>query len=149
MAKAKYLWFGFCSRFGDCGDAGSRRVRAGGRAFAKPEFTGRDGARRPTAADYCRRLSHPPVGEGPQPVTTLDQDFTAKQGDQTIADVLQRLASVMQSQAFAGEQRMQKKKRREQKRPRLSSRRSVLIYAACLYEIGIVNTPLTEGLNFH
>jgi hypothetical protein len=24
-----------------------------------------------------------------------------------------------------------------------------LIYADCLYEMGIVNTPLTEGLNFH
>jgi len=33
----------------------------------------------------------PRVGEGPQPVTTLDQDFIAKQGDQTVTDVLQRL----------------------------------------------------------
>ncbi len=35
----------------------------------------------------------PRVGEGPQPVTTLDQDFITKQGDQTITDVLQRLPS--------------------------------------------------------
>src|SRR6266436_8224508 len=33
----------------------------------------------------------PRVGEGPQPVTTLDQDFISKQGDQTVAEVLQRL----------------------------------------------------------
>jgi iron complex outermembrane recepter protein len=33
----------------------------------------------------------PRVGEGPQPVTTLDQDFITKQGDQTVAEVLQRL----------------------------------------------------------
>jgi iron complex outermembrane receptor protein len=33
----------------------------------------------------------PRVGDGPQPVTTLDQDFISKQGDQTVADVLQRL----------------------------------------------------------
>jgi hypothetical protein len=32
----------------------------------------------------------PRVGEGPQPVTTLDQDFISKQGDQTVAEVLQR-----------------------------------------------------------
>jgi iron complex outermembrane receptor protein len=35
----------------------------------------------------------PRVGEGPQPVTTLDQDFIVKQGDQTITEVLQRLPS--------------------------------------------------------
>src|ERR1700736_331393 len=35
----------------------------------------------------------PRVGEGPQPVTTLDQDFITKQGDQTVTDVLQRLPS--------------------------------------------------------
>ena len=35
----------------------------------------------------------PRVGEGPQPVTTLDQDFIAKQGDQTVTEVLQRLPS--------------------------------------------------------
>src|SRR5258708_21845997 len=33
----------------------------------------------------------PRVGEGPQPVTTLDQDFISKQGDQTVAEVLERL----------------------------------------------------------
>jgi iron complex outermembrane recepter protein len=33
----------------------------------------------------------PRVGEGPQPVTTLDQEFITKQGDQTVAEVLQRL----------------------------------------------------------
>src|SRR5258708_37224616 len=33
----------------------------------------------------------PRVGEGPQPVTTLDQDFISKQGDQTVAEVLKRL----------------------------------------------------------
>jgi iron complex outermembrane receptor protein len=35
----------------------------------------------------------PRVGEGPQPVTTLDQDFITKQGDQTVTEVLQRLPS--------------------------------------------------------
>jgi iron complex outermembrane receptor protein len=33
----------------------------------------------------------PRIGEGPQPVTTLDQDFISKQGDQTVADVLLRI----------------------------------------------------------
>src|SRR5882724_7710216 len=35
----------------------------------------------------------PRVGEGPQPVITLDQDFITKQGDQTVTEVLQRLPS--------------------------------------------------------
>ena len=39
----------------------------------------------------------PRTGEGPEPVTTLDQDFITKQGDQTVADVLLRLP-----QNFAG-----------------------------------------------
>src|SRR5258708_35490456 len=39
----------------------------------------------------------PRIGEGPEPVTTLDQDFITKQGDQTVADVLLRLP-----QNFAG-----------------------------------------------
>jgi iron complex outermembrane recepter protein len=39
----------------------------------------------------------PRIGEGPEPVTTLDQDFIQKQGDQTVADVLLRLP-----QNFAG-----------------------------------------------
>ena len=39
----------------------------------------------------------PRIGEGAQPVTTLDQDFFTKQGDQTVADVLLRL-----SENFAG-----------------------------------------------
>src|SRR3982074_1719973 len=33
----------------------------------------------------------PRVGDGPQPVTTLDQDFINKQADQTVSDVIQRL----------------------------------------------------------
>ena len=33
----------------------------------------------------------PRVGDGPEPVTTLDQDFITKQGDQTVADVLLRI----------------------------------------------------------
>ena len=33
----------------------------------------------------------PRIGDGPQPVTTLDQDFINKQADQTVGDVLQRL----------------------------------------------------------
>jgi outer membrane receptor protein involved in Fe transport len=33
----------------------------------------------------------PRVGDGPQPVLTLDQEFIQKQGDQTVADVLLRL----------------------------------------------------------
>src|ERR1700759_5228889 len=33
----------------------------------------------------------PRVGDGTQPVTTLDQDFISKQADQTVSDVLGRL----------------------------------------------------------
>jgi iron complex outermembrane receptor protein len=33
----------------------------------------------------------PRIGDGPQPVETLDQQFFKEQGDQTVADVLQRL----------------------------------------------------------
>jgi len=33
----------------------------------------------------------PRIGDGPQPVVTLDQEFIKDQGDQTVADVLQRL----------------------------------------------------------
>ena len=33
----------------------------------------------------------PRIGDGPQPVTTLDQDFISKQAEQTVGDVLQRL----------------------------------------------------------
>jgi iron complex outermembrane receptor protein len=33
----------------------------------------------------------PRIGSGPQPVTTLDQDFISKQADQTVSAVLQRL----------------------------------------------------------
>src|ERR1700733_6546112 len=33
----------------------------------------------------------PRIGDGPQPVVTLDQQFFKDQGDQTVADVLQRL----------------------------------------------------------
>src|ERR1700722_1037261 len=33
----------------------------------------------------------PRIGDGPQPVVTLDQDFFKEQADQTVADVLQRL----------------------------------------------------------
>jgi iron complex outermembrane recepter protein len=33
----------------------------------------------------------PHVGEGAQPVTTLDRDFIERQGDQTVSEVLQRL----------------------------------------------------------
>jgi iron complex outermembrane recepter protein len=33
----------------------------------------------------------PRIGEGPQPVITLDQDFIQKQADQTVGDVIQRL----------------------------------------------------------
>ncbi len=32
----------------------------------------------------------PRVGDGPQPVTTLDRDFISKQADQTVAEVIQR-----------------------------------------------------------
>ena len=39
----------------------------------------------------------PRIGEGPQPVITLDRDFISKQGDQTVADVLLRIP-----QNFAG-----------------------------------------------
>jgi iron complex outermembrane recepter protein len=33
----------------------------------------------------------PRIGEGPQPVTTLDQDFISKQADQSVSQLLQRL----------------------------------------------------------
>ena len=39
----------------------------------------------------------PRVGDGPQPVLTLDQEFMQKQGDQTIADVLLRLPENLNS----------------------------------------------------
>jgi iron complex outermembrane recepter protein len=39
----------------------------------------------------------PRIGEGPQPATTLDQDFINKQGDQTVADLVLRIP-----QNFAG-----------------------------------------------
>jgi iron complex outermembrane recepter protein len=39
----------------------------------------------------------PRVGEGPQPVITLDQEFITKQADQTVTDVLQRLPSTVGS----------------------------------------------------
>jgi iron complex outermembrane recepter protein len=40
----------------------------------------------------------PRVGEGPQPVVTLDRDFIDRQGDQTVSDVLLRLTQ--NSQGF-------------------------------------------------
>ena len=33
----------------------------------------------------------PRIGEGPQPVLTLDKDFIQKQGSQTVANVIERL----------------------------------------------------------
>src|SRR5271165_2459346 len=33
----------------------------------------------------------PRIGDGPQPVTTLDRDFISKQASQTVGDLLQRL----------------------------------------------------------
>src|ERR1700722_12404705 len=33
----------------------------------------------------------PRIGDGPQPVTTLDQDFISKEANQTVGDLLQRL----------------------------------------------------------
>jgi iron complex outermembrane recepter protein len=39
----------------------------------------------------------PRVGDGPQPVTTLDQDFISKQGDQNVGDVIQRLPEAVGS----------------------------------------------------
>jgi iron complex outermembrane recepter protein len=39
----------------------------------------------------------PRIGDGPQPVVTLDQEFIQEQGDQTVADVLQRLPQNDQS----------------------------------------------------
>ncbi|HXM03046.1 MAG TPA: TonB-dependent receptor, partial [Chthoniobacterales bacterium] len=39
----------------------------------------------------------PRIGDGPQPVVTLDQEFIQEQGDQTVADVLQRLPQNEQS----------------------------------------------------
>src|ERR1700723_2832262 len=47
----------------------------------------------------------PRVGEGPQPVTTLNQDFIQKQAYQTVNDVLNNYPgglSVQNSQTFAG-----------------------------------------------
>ena len=48
----------------------------------------------------------PRVGEGPQPVVTLDQDFISKQADQTVNDLLNRLPSGYSAQnalTFAGD----------------------------------------------
>src|SRR5690349_18768887 len=39
----------------------------------------------------------PRIGDGPQPVTTLDQDFISKQSDQTVGDVIQRLPEAVGS----------------------------------------------------
>jgi iron complex outermembrane receptor protein len=39
----------------------------------------------------------PRVGEGPQPVTTLDRNYIEKTGSQTVTDVLQNLPSAMQN----------------------------------------------------
>ncbi len=47
----------------------------------------------------------PRIGEGPMPVTTLDQDFFSKQGNQTLNDVLNRYPSGFSQQnqiTFAG-----------------------------------------------
>jgi iron complex outermembrane recepter protein len=47
----------------------------------------------------------PRIGEGPQSVVTLDQDFIAKQADQTVNDLLNRLPfgnSVQNAMTFAG-----------------------------------------------
>src|SRR5258708_20211410 len=40
----------------------------------------------------------PRVGEGPQPVTTLDRNYIEKTGSQTVTDVLQNLPSAMRSE---------------------------------------------------
>ncbi|MBV9674063.1 MAG: TonB-dependent receptor, partial [Verrucomicrobia bacterium] len=40
----------------------------------------------------------PRIGEGPMPVTTLDQDFFSKQGNQTLNDVLNRLPNAFSQQ---------------------------------------------------
>ncbi|HEY0790970.1 MAG TPA: TonB-dependent receptor [Chthoniobacterales bacterium] len=39
----------------------------------------------------------PRIGDGPQPVTTLDRDFIQKQADQTVTDVIQRLPQAVGS----------------------------------------------------
>jgi len=39
----------------------------------------------------------PRVDDGPAPVTTLDQDYIAKQGDQSVSDVLQRISQNVSS----------------------------------------------------
>jgi iron complex outermembrane receptor protein len=39
----------------------------------------------------------PRIGDGPQPVTTLDQDFISKQADQNVGDVIQRLPEAVGS----------------------------------------------------
>jgi iron complex outermembrane recepter protein len=39
----------------------------------------------------------PRIGDGPQPVTTLDQDFITKQADQTVSDVIARLPEAVGS----------------------------------------------------
>jgi iron complex outermembrane recepter protein len=39
----------------------------------------------------------PRVGEGPQPVVTLDQNFISRQGDQTVSEVISRLPQNSQS----------------------------------------------------
>ena len=58
-----------------------------------PNGAGRGQLQEVTVTGYIT----PRVGDGPQPVRILDQDFIQKQGDQTVADVLLRLPENLNS----------------------------------------------------
>lgn len=58
------------------------------------------GTNRPTAGGELEQITVtgyliPRIGEGPQPVTTLDRNYIDKTGSQTVADVLQNLPSAL------------------------------------------------------
>ncbi|MBV8280150.1 MAG: TonB-dependent receptor [Verrucomicrobia bacterium] len=62
-------------------------------ANSSPSTVNQDQLQQVTVTGYIT----PRVGDGPQPVLTLDQDFIQKQGDQTVADVLLRLPENLNS----------------------------------------------------
>ena len=60
-------------------------------AGSGPNPAGASGSNSPLEQMVVTGYVVPHVGEGAQPVTTLDRTFIDQQGDQTVSDVLQRL----------------------------------------------------------
>jgi iron complex outermembrane receptor protein len=91
MAKAKYLGLAFAAEWAIAVTLTASvyaQVAGPSPSLNLPGATEQEG---PLPQIIVTGYVIPRVGEGPQPVTTLDQDFIAKQGDQTVAEVLQRL----------------------------------------------------------